>query len=62
MFQTELPKPQKTQKFVDGFDLEVFLSDNWFYVLIVVFILALVIFEASRKKKAREEARKNKKD
>lgn len=58
MQQTELPKPQETQQFPDGFDLEIFLSDNWHYLLIFIVILALVIMDYKRKKKAREAKRK----
>ncbi|MGO3689029.1 MAG: hypothetical protein ACTJF0_01100 [Psychroflexus halocasei] len=60
MQQTHLPKPQETQRFEDGFDLEIFLSDNWHYILIFVLILALVIIDYKRKQKARQKARKEK--
>lgn len=60
MQQTHLPKPQEAQKFENGFDLEIFLSDNWHYILIFVLILALVIMDYKRKQKARQKARKEK--
>ncbi|MGO2101646.1 MAG: hypothetical protein ACTH5N_00115 [Psychroflexus halocasei] len=55
MQQTHLPKPQETQRFEDGFDLDIFLSDNWLYILIFLVILALVIMDYKRKQKARQK-------
>ncbi|SDZ72866.1 hypothetical protein [Psychroflexus halocasei] len=60
MQQTHLPKPQETQRFEDGFDLEIFLSDNWHYILIFLVILALVIIDYKRKQKARQKAKEEK--
>lgn len=46
--QVELPKAQETQKFKDGFDLEIFITENWFYLLSVLIIVALVVMHYKR--------------
>ena len=48
--QVELPKAQETQKFEDGFNLEVFLTENWFYLVSFILVVLLVYIQYKRKK------------
>ena len=53
--QPELPKDQpatETQQY--GFELSDFLSDNFWYLLIFVLVVALVIFDHYRRKNQRK--------
>ncbi|QSS96354.1 hypothetical protein [Psychroflexus sp. ALD_RP9] len=47
--QVELPKAQEAPKFKDGFNLEVFLTDNWFYIASFILIVLLVYMQYKRK-------------
>ena len=53
--QPELPKNQpatETQQY--GFELSDFLSENFWYLLIFIVVVALVIFDHYRRKKQRK--------
>ncbi|SFB74622.1 hypothetical protein INR75_03915 [Zunongwangia sp. SCSIO 43204] len=53
--QPELPKDQpatETQQY--GFELSDFLSENFWYLLIFIVVVALVIFDHYRRKKQRK--------
>lgn len=48
--QVELPKAQETQQFEDGFNLEVFFTENWFYLVSFILVVLLVYMQYKRKK------------
>lgn len=53
----ELPVPRKTRKDQEfgNFTLNDFLSENWFYLAAILFIVVLLVFYLKQTKKEREE-------
>lgn len=53
----ELPVPQKSKPNEEfgNFTFMDFVSDNWFYILAILFMVALILFYLREKKKEKEE-------
>lgn len=50
--QSEIPKPETLPDDYE-FDLMVFLSENWFFLVGVLFVVAVVIFYSVYRKQQR---------